>query len=151
MLGPAIELGVAKLLAGSSCPMGSPLASLVLIRIIFPPPTPKSADFTLRTWLRKIPLTKGVKVLETAVGAVFAPNRFSLVRISVRDLVADGKSLLRISGVGGGARNRILSVDAGCWGVAGQLCCLRSSHYSARTQVTAGFLYRAGAETPLNV
>ena len=30
-----------------------------------------------------------MKVLETAVGAVFAPTRFSLVRISMRDLVAD--------------------------------------------------------------
>ena len=36
------------------------------------------------------PYTKGVEVLETAVGAVFAPTRFSLVRISFRDLVADG-------------------------------------------------------------
>ena len=34
-------------------------------------------------------LSKGVKVLETAVGAVFAPTRFSLVRISIRGLVAD--------------------------------------------------------------
>ena len=34
-------------------------------------------------------LTKGVKALETAVGAIFAPTRFSLVRISNRDLVAD--------------------------------------------------------------
>ena len=57
---------------------------------------------------RKV-LTKGVKVLETAVGAVFAPTRFSLVRIfSTRDLVADGKSLLRNSGVGGGGGNLIL-------------------------------------------
>ena len=47
-------------------------------------------------------LTKRVKVLEIAAGAVFAPTRFSLVRISVRDLVADGKSLVRNSGVGGG-------------------------------------------------
>ena len=50
----------------------------------------------------------GVKVLETAVGAIFAPTRFSLVRISIRDLVADGKSLVRSSGVGGGGQNRIL-------------------------------------------
>ena len=49
-----------------------------------------------------------MKVLETAVGALFAPARFSLVRISVRDLVADGKSLVRNSGVGGGGPNRIL-------------------------------------------
>ena len=53
-------------------------------------------------------LTKGVKVLETAVGAVFASTRFSLVRISIRDQVADGKSLVRSSGVGGGGQNRIL-------------------------------------------
>ena len=31
----------------------------------------------------------GVKVLEIAVVAVFAPIRFSLVRISIRDVVAD--------------------------------------------------------------
>ena len=48
-----------------------------------------------------------VKVLESAVGAVFAPTRFSLARISIRDLVADGKSLLN-SGVGGGGQNLIL-------------------------------------------
>ena len=36
------------------------------------------------------------------MGAVFAPTRFSFVRISIRDLVADGKSLVRNSGVGGG-------------------------------------------------
>ena len=45
-------------------------------------------------------------MLETAVGAISAPTRFSLVRISVRDLVADGKSLVRNSGVGGGGQNR---------------------------------------------
>ena len=43
------------------------------------------------------------------MGAIFAPTRFSLVRISIRDLVADGKSLVRKSGVGGGGDNRILS------------------------------------------
>ena len=43
------------------------------------------------------------------MGAIFAPTRFSLVRISVRDLVEDGKSLLRNSGVGGGGENLILS------------------------------------------
>ena len=42
------------------------------------------------------------------MGAIFAPTRFSLVRISVRDLVADGKSLLRNSGFGGGGENLIL-------------------------------------------
>ena len=42
------------------------------------------------------------------MGAIFAPTRFSLVRISVRDLAADGKSLVRSSGVGGGGQNRIL-------------------------------------------
>ena len=35
-----------------------------------------------------VSLTKGVEVLETAVGALFAPTRCSLVRISVRDLVS---------------------------------------------------------------
>ena len=50
-----------------------------------------------------------MKVLEIAVGAIFAPTRFSLVRISVRDLVADRKSLVRNSGVGGGGQNRIFT------------------------------------------
>ena len=45
-----------------------------------------------------------MKVLETAAGAVFAPTRFSLVRISIRDQVADGNSLVRNSGVGGGSK-----------------------------------------------
>ena len=39
------------------------------------------------------------------MGAVFAPTRFSLVRISIRDLAADGKSSVRNSGVGGGGEN----------------------------------------------
>ena len=43
--------------------------------------------------------------------AIFSPTRFSLVRISVRDLVADGKSLLRNSGVGGGGENLSLMID----------------------------------------
>ena len=94
-----------------SCPQGT-----LGIRTIFPPPTPKSAVFTFGTWFRKkspyqgnlVSLTKGVKVLETAVGAVFASTRFSLVRISIRDLVADEKSLVRNSGVGGGGENLIL-------------------------------------------
>ena len=47
-------------------------------------------------------------MLETALGAISAPTRFSLVRISVRDLVADGKSLVRNSGVACGVQNRIL-------------------------------------------
>ena len=51
-----------------------------------------------------------MKVLETAVGAVFASTRFSLVRISIRDLVADGKSLVRNSGVGGGGQILILKL-----------------------------------------
>ena len=42
------------------------------------------------------------------MGAIFALTRFSFVRISIRDLVADGKSLVRNSGVGGGGQNRIL-------------------------------------------
>ena len=43
------------------------------------------------------------------MGAIFAPTRFSLVRISIQDLVADRKSLVRNSGVGGGGQNRILT------------------------------------------
>ena len=50
----------------------------------------------------------GVKVLEIAVEAVFASTWFSLVRISIRDLVADGKSLVRNSGVAGGGQNLII-------------------------------------------
>ena len=53
-------------------------------------------------------LTKGVKALETTVGAVLAPTRFSLVRGSIRHLAADGKSLVRNPGVGGGGKNLIL-------------------------------------------
>ena len=49
-------------------------------------------------------LFKGVKVLEIAVGAVFALTGFRLGRISIRDLVADGKSLVRNSGLGVGVK-----------------------------------------------
>ena len=45
-----------------------------------------------------------MKVLGIAMGAVFAPTRFSSVRISIRDLVADGKSLVSNSGVRGGGQ-----------------------------------------------
>ena len=41
------------------------------------------------------------------MGAAFAPTRFSLIRISIRDLVADGNSLVRNSGVGGRGQNLI--------------------------------------------
>ena len=51
------------------------------------------------------------------MGAIFAPTRFSLVRISIRDLVADGKSLVRKSGVGGGGQNRILTLTGFANGV----------------------------------
>ena len=47
------------------------------------------------------------------MGAALAPTRFSLVRISFRDLVADGKSLVRNSVVGGGGEDLILSAG---WG-----------------------------------
>ena len=53
-------------------------------------------------------LTKEAKVLEIAVGAVLAPTRFSLVRNSPQDLVADGKALVRKSGVEGGGQDLIL-------------------------------------------
>ena len=39
----------------------------------------------------------------------FAPTRLSLVGISIRNLVADGNSLVRNSGVGGGGQNRFLN------------------------------------------
>ena len=45
------------------------------------------------------------------MGAVFALARFSLVNIFIRDLVADGKSLARNSGVGGGGQNLILRLQ----------------------------------------
>ena len=86
------------------------------LRIIFPPPAPKPTDFLNldqkeKSLLRKPGFpSKGVKVLETAVGTICAPTRFSLVRISIRDLVADGKSLVRSSGVGGGGQNGILTI-----------------------------------------
>ena len=60
-----------------------------------------------------VSLSKGVKVLETAVGAVFAPTRFSLVRISIRALVDRQKSLLRNSGVGGGGSKSGLTMHGG--------------------------------------
>ena len=47
------------------------------------------------------------------MGAIFIPTRFSLVRISIRDLVADGKSLARTSGVGDGGENLILIPSEG--------------------------------------
>ena len=59
------------------------------------PPSPTSADFPSDSgWQKKILTkeTKGVKVLKIAVGAAFALTRFSLVRISARDLVADRNS-----------------------------------------------------------
>ena len=79
------------------------------IRIIFHPQPPSLLIYFLnlaekeKSLLRNlILLTKGVKALETAVGEIFAPTRFSLVRIPFKDLVADGKSLVRNSGVGVG-------------------------------------------------
>ena len=45
------------------------------------------------------------------MGAVFAPTRFSVVRISIRDLVADRNPYLeRKSGVGGGGQDWIVIV-----------------------------------------
>ena len=51
-------------------------------------------------------LSKGVKVHETAVGAVFAPSKTFHLRPGCKQ-----KSLLRNSGVGGGGRNLILIRD----------------------------------------
>ena len=63
-------------------------------------PNPKSADLLSelgpagKSLVRDlILLTRGVEVLEIAEGAVLALTRFSLVRISIRDLVADGNFL----------------------------------------------------------
>ena len=84
----------------------------------FSTPNPQVCCFYFRNLVQKEKsllrkpdsLTKGVKALETAVGAVFVSTRFSLVRISIRELVADGKALVRNSGVGGGGQNLILNV-----------------------------------------
>ena len=62
------------------------------------PPNPTSADFPSDSGWEKRILTmeiwflfsKGVKLVEVAVGAIFAPTRCSLERISSRGLVADG-------------------------------------------------------------
>ena len=77
--------------------------------IVFPPPTTKCVDFFAlnlaqkeKSLVRKLltPLSnEGVKVLETAVGAVFRPTGFSLVKISIQDLDADRNP--RKSGVAG--------------------------------------------------
>ena len=45
-------------------------------------------------------------VMETAVGADFAPTKSSSVRTSSRDLVAGQKSLVRNSGLGVGVKTR---------------------------------------------
>ena len=42
------------------------------------------------------------------IGAVFCPDQVLLSRISIRDLVADRKSLVRNSGAGGGGQNQTL-------------------------------------------
>ena len=64
----------------------------------FHPQPPKSADFPFDSGSKKeilkkgslIPLTKGVKVLEIAVGCQSIVRQlFSLARISNRDLVSD--------------------------------------------------------------
>ena len=63
----------------------------------FSTPTPKSVDLlsesgsNLKILSKEnlILLSKGGKVLEIAVGAVFHRTRFSLVRISIRDLGPD--------------------------------------------------------------
>ena len=65
------------------------------------PLPPTSDDFPSDcTWASQILLIEGVKVLEIAVGAVLALTMFSLLRISFPNLVADGQSLVRNSGVG---------------------------------------------------
>ena len=48
-----------------------------------------------------------MKVLESAAGAVLPDQVLLSVRISIRDLVADGKTSVRNSGVGGGGENLI--------------------------------------------
>ena len=52
-----------------------------------------------------VSLTKGVKDLETALGAAFAPTRFSLVRISVRDLVQTEILTKKVQGWEGGSKS----------------------------------------------
>ena len=88
------------------------------------------------------------------MGAVFASTRFSLVRISIRDLAADGKSLVRNSGVGGGGQNLILimfgslhkfhvihGTSRNCTWKAGSLCVIDgASHY---IEIFWGMLFTA--------
>ena len=87
-----------------------------IFRIVFPPPTPKSVDFPFWTWVRKkspykgnlILLSKGMEVLETAVGAVFCPDQVLLSKNFHPRPGCRQKSLLRKSGVGGGGQILIL-------------------------------------------
>ena len=82
-----------------------------ILRIIFSHPTPKSADLLSEPGSERKVLTKETwfsllrfESLVIAVGAIFAPTRFSLARIFIRDLVADRKSWVRNSGVGVGVK-----------------------------------------------
>ena len=50
-----------------------------------------------------------MKALEIGVEAAFVPTKFSLARISMRDLVAEAMSLVRNSGLGVGVKNLILT------------------------------------------
>ena len=85
-----------------------PLSLLILLS----EPGSERKVLTKETWFS---LVREWKSLETAAGAVFVPTRFSLVRTSIRDQVADGNSLVRNSGVGGGGQNLILSFCS-IWG-----------------------------------
>ena len=91
------------------------------------------------------------------MGAVFAPTRFSLVRISIRDLVADGKYLVRNSEVGGGGVKSwssvavvavaylLLHVDGSC--AAGSLGTIAAQRHKTRARRSRSSPGRAAAES----
>ena len=60
--------------------------------ILLSEPGSEGKVLTKETWF---PLLREWKSWKLQVGAIFAPTRFSLVRISIRHLVADRKSLIR--------------------------------------------------------
>ena len=83
------------------------------------------------------------------MGTVFAPSRFSSVRISIRDLVAKGKSSVRNSGVQGGmekdgfashcymmVRDRRIVVAVALWGT-----CVYISIYAVELKIGPIFAF----------
>ena len=81
--------------------------------LIIGDPRPQRLKISIWFWVGEVKsllrkpgfLCKGVKVLEAAVRAMFAPTRFSLVRISIRDLVVDRNPYQGILGLGWGSNS----------------------------------------------